>query len=44
MKISVTFLKSKYERKKTIEEILKTDADYIHVDIMDGEFVVIVLI
>ncbi len=39
MKISVTFLKSKYERKKTIEEILKTDADYIHVDIMDGKFV-----
>lgn len=39
MRISVTFLKSRYERPETIKEIAKTDADYIHVDIMDGEFV-----
>lgn len=39
MKISVTFLKSRYERSETIKEIAKTDADYIHVDIMDGDFV-----
>lgn len=39
MKISVTFLKSRYERPETIAKIEKTDADYIHVDIMDGEFV-----
>jgi len=39
MKVAISFLKS----KKTIEETLKrldnTDADYIHVDVMDGKFV-----
>ena len=39
MKIAVSFLKSKYDLKKTIEEINKTNADYIHVDVMDGDFV-----
>ncbi len=39
MKVSVTFLKYKESMKKTIEEIENTDADYIHVDVMDGRFV-----
>lgn len=39
MKISVSFLKSNLSPKETIKEIGKTNADYIHVDIMDGIFV-----
>lgn len=39
MKVAVSFLKSIYDTSKTIEEINNTDADYIHVDIMDGKFV-----
>jgi len=39
MKVAVSYLKSKYDLKTTIENIEKTDAEYIHVDVMDGEFV-----
>lgn len=39
MKISVSYLKSKYDLKTTIDKIEKTDAEYIHVDVMDGNFV-----
>ena len=39
MKIAVSFLKSKFNLKKTIYEIDKTNAEYIHVDVMDGNFV-----
>jgi ribulose-phosphate 3-epimerase len=39
MKTSVTFLKSKYDRSSTIEKIMETDTEYIHIDIMDGIFV-----
>ena len=39
MKISVSFLKSKYNLYETIERIDNTDADFIHVDVMDGVFV-----
>ena len=40
MKVSVSFIKNKYNNeKKAIEEINYTSADYIHVDIMDGKFV-----
>lgn len=39
MKVAVSFLKSNHDTTKTIELINKTDADYIHVDIMDGKFV-----
>lgn len=39
MKTSVTFLKSKYDRSRTIEKIMETDTEYIHIDIMDGIFV-----
>lgn len=39
MKISVSYLKSNKSKRETIEEIEKTSADYIHVDLMDGVFV-----
>ena len=39
MKVAVSFLKSKHDLSKTIELINNTNADYLHVDIMDGEFV-----
>ncbi len=39
MKVSVSFIKSKYKEKETIDYINKTSADYIHVDLMDGIFV-----
>ena len=39
MKVAVSFLKSIYATSKTIEEINNTDADYLHVDIMDGKLV-----
>ena len=39
MKVAVSFIKSLYDEKNTIKLIDMTSADYIHVDIMDGEFV-----
>ena len=39
MKISVSYLSSKYDEEKTIKLIEQTNADYIHVDLMDGGFV-----
>ena len=39
MKVAVSFLKSKNNLEDTIELIKSTNADYIHVDIMDGKFV-----
>lgn len=39
MKISVSFIKSKYKEKETINKINETNADYLHVDLMDGKFV-----
>ncbi len=39
MEISVSYLSSKYDIKKTIDLIEMTNADYIHVDLMDGGFV-----
>ncbi len=39
MKIAVSFIKSNKSYIETIKEIEKTDADFIHVDVMDGKFV-----
>lgn len=39
MLVSVSFLKNKNGNKKTIEDINKSKADFIHVDVMDGIFV-----
>lgn len=39
MKIAISFLKSKFNTFDTIKKINETDAEYIHVDIMDGKFV-----
>lgn len=37
--ISVSYLKSKFERKETLQKIDASVADMIHVDLMDGEYV-----
>ena len=39
MKVAVSFLKSNYNLIETINKINNTNAEYIHVDIMDGIFV-----
>lgn len=39
MEVAVSYLVSKYEVRKTLKMIMKTSADYIHVDLMDGGFV-----
>jgi len=39
MKVAISFLKSKYSLEDTLTRIDNTDADYIHVDVMDGKFV-----
>lgn len=39
MKVSVSFIKSLYNEKQTIDLINNTSADYLHVDITDGIFV-----
>ena len=35
--ISVSFLKSKFSKKETLERISNSNADYLHVDLMDGD-------
>lgn len=39
MKVSVSFINSQSKEKETVKKITMTDADYIHLDIMDGKFV-----
>ncbi len=39
MEISVSYLSSLYSKEKTIMNIESTNANYIHVDLMDGGFV-----
>lgn len=39
MKVSVSYLSSIFDKKSTINVIDKSNADYIHVDLMDGKFV-----
>ena len=38
MKVAVSYLKSIYEKKETIQKINESSADYIHVDLIDGIF------
>ena len=38
MKITVSYISSLYDIKKTIDLINETDADGLHVDLMDGLF------
>jgi ribulose-phosphate 3-epimerase len=38
MKTSISFMKSLLSPKETIQKIDRTDANYIHVDVMDGKF------
>ncbi len=40
MQVSVSFLKRKDNLKETLKKIEQTNCDYIHVDVMDGLFVV----
>jgi len=39
MKVSVSFTKSKYKDIETIKKIDQTNADFLHIDLMDGKFV-----
>jgi len=39
MKVAISFLKSKYSLEETLNIIETTDAEYVHVDVMDGKFV-----
>jgi len=39
MKIAVSILSSNYNEEETILKINETDADFLHVDVMDGHFV-----
>ena len=39
MKLAISILSSNYNELETIERINKTNANYIHVDVMDGKFV-----
>ena len=38
MKITVSYISSLYDIKKTIDLINETDADGLHVDLMDGVY------
>jgi len=39
MKVAVSILKSKYSEEETIKKINETNAEYLHLDVMDGTFV-----
>ena len=39
MKVAVSYISSNYSTEETIELIDKSNADYIHVDLMDGKYV-----
>ena len=40
MKVTISFTKMKVSSKETMHLINKTNADYLHIDLMDGKFVV----
>ena len=42
MEISVSYLKSKYDKEKTISMIESSSASSIHVDLMDGDYVPVI--
>jgi len=39
VKVTVSVLKSNLDKRETIELVEKTDAEAIHVDVMDGQFI-----
>lgn len=39
MKVAVSILSSNYDEEETIRRLNETDADYLHLDVMDGHFV-----
>ena len=39
MKVSVSYLSSKFDKKTTLKKIVESKADYLHVDLMDGKYV-----
>ena len=39
MKISVSYLSSKFDKKTTLKKIENSSADFVHVDLMDGKYV-----
>ena len=39
MKVTASVLKSNLDKHETIRQVELTDADYIHVDVMDGQFI-----
>lgn len=39
MKIAVSILNSNYDELETIKRVNETEADFLHVDVMDGKFV-----
>ncbi len=39
MKLAVSILSSNYDEEETIQRLNATDAEYLHLDIMDGHFV-----
>ena len=39
MKVTVSVLKSNLDKRETIKLVENTDAEFIHVDVMDGQFI-----
>lgn len=39
MKISVSYLSSRFDKKTTLKKIVESKVDYLHVDLMDGKYV-----